>query len=422
MRKDSTGGLARFAGASALAVSVLGLGFAGLWTTAASADPVTLKWYMWSGSDAETAAWRHVADMVTAKYPDIKIQLDTSAWPDYWTKLPTLAASNTLPDIVSLQSLRAPGFSSLMVPLDDRVKRDKFDIASFDKSIVGGLSHDGKVFALPYDFGPLLVYYNADLFAKAQLPAPKAGWTVADFIKDAKALTTGSQFGYSLGGVDQVVAWAASAGASYMKGDEVDLTNPKFVAAFQSYVDLVAKEKVAPVLAASGSMQLGDVSRGRFAAGDVAMIIDGPWQLINLKSSVKFKIGLAPLPAGPAGSITVSAGSGFGISTTSGHPEEVWKAVQILTGPEAEQYLASQGRGFAARVAFQKYWYDVAAKGVENGPEALDAAQKGALPYVTTPNWNTVNNLFEQYQPLAMNGSQTAAQVLDTITKQLAAQ
>jgi multiple sugar transport system substrate-binding protein len=179
---------------------------------------------------------------------------------------------------------------------------------------------------------------------------------------------------------------------------------------------------VAPVLAASGSMQLGDVSRGRFAAGDVAMIIDGPWQLINLKSSVKFKIGLAPLPAGPAGSITVSAGSGFGISTTSGHPEEVWKAVQILTGPEAEQYLASQGRGFAARVAFQKYWYDVAAKGVENGPEALDAAQKGALPYVTTPNWNTVNNLFEQYQPLAMNGSQTAAQVLDTITKQLAAQ
>ena len=130
---------------------------------------------MWSGSDAEKAAWQHVADLVTTKYPDIKVQLDTAAWPDYWTKLPTLAASNTLPDIVSLQSLRAPGFASLMVPLDDMIKRDKFDIDAFDKSIVGGLSHDGKVFALPYDFGPLLVYYNADLFAKAGLPVPQAG-------------------------------------------------------------------------------------------------------------------------------------------------------------------------------------------------------------------------------------------------------
>jgi ABC-type glycerol-3-phosphate transport system substrate-binding protein len=391
-------------------------------STAASAAPITLKWFAWAGSDAEVSAWQHIADMVTAKYPDIKIHLDTAAWPDYWTKLPTLAASNQLPDIVSLQSLRAPGFSSLMVPLDDMIKRDKFDLANFDQSIVSGLSRETHVFALPYDFGPLLVFYNADAFAKAGLEAPAAGWTVSDFIKDAKALTHDSHYGYGVGGVDQVAAWAASAGATYMNGEKLDLTNAKFAAAFQSYVDLVAKDKIAPVLPSSGSMQLGDVSRGRFASGDAAMIIDGPWQLINLTQSVKFKIGLAPMPAGAAGSISVSAGSGFGIATSSQHPEEAWKAIQVLTGPEAEQYLASTGRAFAARTAFQKYWYDVAAKGVENGQTGLDAAQKGALPYKTTDNWNTVNNLFEQYQPLAMSGSQTAAQVVDSISKQLSSQ
>lgn len=410
--------IARAAGVTIFAAAVMGAAA----VSAAMAEPVTLKWFMWAGSDAEKESWQHVADMVTAKYPDIKIQLDTAAWPDYWTKLPTLAAANQLPDIVSLQSLRAPGFASLMLPLDDMIKRDKFDIDSFDKSIVDGLSQDGHVFALPYDFGPLLVFYNADEFAKAKLPAPTAGWTIDDFIKDAKALTSGTQYGYSVGGVDQVVTWAASAGATYLNGDQLDLTNKKFVDAFQSYVDLVAKDKVAPVLPASGSMQMGDVSRGRFASGDVAMIIDGPWQLINLKKSVKFKIGLAPVPAGAAGSVTVSAGSGFGVSTTSQHPEEAWKAVQVLTGPDAEQYLASQGRAFAARVAFQKYWYDVAADGVENGKAGLDAAQKGALPYKTTANWNTVNNLFEQYQPLAMSGTQTGAQVLDTINQQLSSQ
>jgi len=388
----------------------------------AAADPVTLTWGMWAGSDAEVAAWRHVADLVTAKYPDIRIELQTSAWPDYWTKLPTLAASNTLPDIVSLQSLRAPGFAGLMIPLDGLIARDKFDIESFDKSIVGGLSHDGHIFALPYDFGPLLVYYNADWLEKAGVKPPEPGWTIADFVKTAKALTSGDKYGTSLGGVDQVVAWAASEGAPYMKNGDLDLGNAKFAAAFQSYVDLVAKDKVAPLLASSGSMQIGDVSRGRFASGDVAMIVDGPWQLINLKNSVKFKIGLVPIPAGAAGSISVSAGSGFGIATTSKHQEEAWKAIQVLTGPDAEQYLASQGRAFASRVADQKYWYAAAAQGIENAQAALDAAQKGALPYVTTANWNTVNNLFEQYQPLAMNGSQTAAQVLETISKQLASQ
>jgi hypothetical protein len=36
---------------------------------------------------------------------------------------------------------------------------------------------------------------------------------------------------------------------------------------------------------------------------------------------------------------------------------------------------------------------------------------------VTTANWNTVNNLFEQYEPLALAGKQTAADTLATISK-----
>jgi len=400
--------------ASIAAMSLLG---GAALATSTLAAPVTLKWGMWAGSDAEIAAWRHVADMVTAKYPDIKIELETASWPDYWTKLPTQAASSQLPDIVSLQSLRAPGFASLMTPLDELAKRDNFDVAAFDKSIIGGLSSDGHLLALPYDFGPLLMFYNADLFAKENVPVPKEGWTKDDFRKAAKTLTHGSQYGFGIGGVDQVVSWTASDGATYLKDGQIDLTNEKFAAAFQDYANLVAKDKVAPLVPSTGGAQMGDISRGSFAAGNIAMVIDGPWQLINLKNSVKFKIGLAPVPAGSAGSITVTAGSGFGIASTSPHQEEAWKAVQILTGPEAEQYLASEGRAFAARTAQQQFWYKAAAQGVDNAEAGLNAALKGTVPYVTTPNWNTVNNLFEQYEPLALSGKQTGAQVLTTITQ-----
>ncbi len=113
---------------------------------AARAEPVKLTWFMWSGSEPEVVAWKHVAALVTEKYPDITVEFQTTSFPDYWTKLPALAAAGKLPDIISLQSLRAPGFAGLMEPLDDRIKADKFDIGSFEPSILKGLSRDGKQF------------------------------------------------------------------------------------------------------------------------------------------------------------------------------------------------------------------------------------------------------------------------------------
>ena len=81
--------------------------------------PVTLTWFMWSGSDVERNAWLHVADLVTQKYPNIKIQFETTPFDDYWTKLTTQAASRTTPCVIGLQGQRAPQFGNLLVPLDD---------------------------------------------------------------------------------------------------------------------------------------------------------------------------------------------------------------------------------------------------------------------------------------------------------------
>ena len=110
----------------------------------------------------------------------------------------------------------------------------------------------------------------------------------------------------------------------------------------------------------------------------------------------------------PAGSITVSAGSGFGISTTSKHQDEAWKAIQILTGPDAEQYLASKGRAFAARIATRILVRGGGERRRERRRTASNAALKGAVPYVTTPNWNTVTACSSSTQPLALSGTQSA--------------
>jgi ABC-type glycerol-3-phosphate transport system substrate-binding protein len=388
---------------------------------AAMAEPVKLTWFMWSSSEAEVTAWKHVAALVTEKYPDITVEFQTAAFLDYWTKLPALAASGRLPDIVSLQSLRFPGVAQLIEPLDGRIQADHFDTGAFAPSILSSFRRGGKQMALPYDFGPLVLYYNHDMFVKAGLALPKPGWTAAEFMADAKALTKDGVYGAVVSTPDAFMAFATSEGATFVDAQgQVDFSNPGIVKAFGDYVSLVSVDKVAPLFPASGT-QSSTVANGRFTSGGVAMYVDGPWQLINVKKKAEFTVGLAPLPARAAGSISISAGSGFGISAGSRHKEEAWKAIQVMTGPDAERYLAENGRAFAARTEDQKYWFDTAASGVVGAREAIDAAQQTAKPYVTTANWATVASLFEQYAPLAFSGAQPPQKVLETI-QQLAAQ
>jgi len=377
-------------------------------------ETVNLKWFMWSGSPAEVDAWKHLASMVTAKYPTIKIEFVTASWPDYWTKLPTEAAGGTLQDIISLQSLRTPGFADLFQPLTPFIDQDKFAVSAFDESIIGGLTYQDGLRALPYDFGPEVIFYNKDMFQKANLPFPKVDWTYDEFLDTAKKLTTGGKYGYGAWPYpDSWLPFALSDGATYLdSAGKLDLTNDSLVAAFSKYTELVHKLKYAPSIPSTKDT---NYMQAQWMAGNVAMHVNGPWQMINFKSGVKFDFGIVPMPKGTKGSVTVSAGSGFGVSKTTKHADEVWKAVTVLTGPEAEQYLASAGRAFAARKDEQQYWYKHA---VEGSQETLEAALKSVVPYKVTPQWQQVSTLLLQYGIPAMNGQTDPKDALTQVQAQ----
>lgn len=376
---------------------------------------VTLQWFMWTGSPQEVTAWKHLASMVTQAHSNIHIEFMTSSFTDYWTKLPTLSASGTLPCLLSLQSLRTAGYADNFMPLDSYISKDKFDKGAFDSSIVQGLSYKNHQLALPYDFGPLVVFYNQDEFQKAGLSDPSNNWTFSEFMADAKKLTQGSQYGFGASpSPDTWFPFALSDGASYLDGSgKLDLTNPGLGRAFQTaVVDMARGQHVSPQWPSAADPQY---AQEQWMAGTTAMHVNGPWQIINFKSQAKFKFGIAPIPRGSQGSTTLSAGSGFGISKTCKNPDQAWQAIQVLTGPDAEKYLASNGRAFAARTSDQQYWYSTA--GQEFKPP-LQAALTNARPYRTTPNWNQVSNLMLRYGVAAMNGQMSATEALSQAQSQ----
>lgn len=385
--------------AAALALSACGGSSSG--GSGGSADSTDLSWFMWSASTAEVDAWKKVAD-IAGQASGSTITFQTAAWNDYWTKLTSQAASGQTADLVSIQSLRAPQFAQLFSDLTPQLSAMGVSESDFDSGILDALKVDGKLVALPYDFGPLVVFYNKTAFEQAGITLPAIGWTQDDFLAAAKALTNGNSYGFFAGAVpDSVIPFAMSQhGVQAVNADgELDIDTDEWRDTLNWYRNLVVTEKVASPLPAAGSQA---AATNQFLAGNAAMNIDGPWSLINAKATANFEVGIAPMPVGGSGSKTVSAGSGFGVSAKAANQDLAAKAVAGLTGVDAEKYLGESGRAFPARTAQQQSWYD--GNDLQDAQEVMDAMIKAAEGYRTTAKWTQVNNEWNKYAVTCFNG------------------
>lgn len=381
----------------------------------AGAPEVTLRWAMSADSQAEVDVWNHLADMVSDEYPSITVEFESTPYRDYYNKLTAQGASNDLPCIAGLQAQRVADVGALFVDLNPYFGDSGFDIGEYAPSIVEGLASGEQQLAVPYDFGPFVVYINKDMFADAGVEPPGAGWDWDDFLAAAEALTEGDQYGWAVNGsLDAWLPWALSEGGTYMTGDQPTLTDPGVVAGFEREVSLVTEYGVAQAPDATGaSGGASDLWRN----GRAAMYLDGPWQLINARTTVNFDVGLTTLPAVDGNSITTMSGTGFGITATCGNPDEAWQAISVIIGPEAQQYIADEGRGYPAYIAAQESWYETA--GVDGAREALESALETVDPYKTPPGWQQVSALMNQYSTEAFNESRTPAEVLQLVQDQV---
>jgi multiple sugar transport system substrate-binding protein len=377
---------------------------------AQAAQRVSLRWFFWTGSEEERQFWEDLAADASQALGNIEVKFETDSFDNFWTKLPTYAASNTLADILGLQSLRTATFSrSLYLPLDDFITNDKgFDLSDFSRPIVDGLSYQGKLYALSYDFGPYVVYYNKTLFQKAGVPFPKEDWTWQDFLDTARALTKDID-GKPVAGMvssnqfDRVVPWILSNGGDYANADftKSQLSAPPTAEAIQFYVDLLRTEKVEPEISDPGN---SNADRDQFVAGRAAMYVSGPWQFINTRSKLKDDWDITLFPRGKAGSIVQVAGSGFGISTSTKNKDQAWQVVKRLTSTESLKKVAAAGRGYPGRESAVSAFYrkDL----LPEHQQLIGKQLQTAKAYRTNPTWQeaTTRLTREFLDPMLIEG------------------
>ncbi len=141
------------------------------------------------GTAADAAARQRVIDAFAKVHPEIKVKvqaIQAADWKDFFTKILTMVAAGTPPDVVYVATEGAQLFAEKLAhPLDEYLRRDAADMkeyfADVHPSLVEAFMYKGSLFQLPIDWNAANIYYNTSALQQAGLERPADNWTQVDF-------------------------------------------------------------------------------------------------------------------------------------------------------------------------------------------------------------------------------------------------
>ncbi|MFN8471031.1 MAG: extracellular solute-binding protein [Anaerolineae bacterium] len=155
----------------------------------AGQEPVELRIAWWGSQDRHDRTIKAI-DAFQKKYPNIKVTYEFAGWDDYWTKMTTEAAGNSLPDVMQQDYAYIDEWYSrgLISALDDQVKAGNINLADVPDAYLQGGKIKDKLVALNAGSNTQNIAIDVDAFKKAGVDIPKDNWTWADFEKTATTL------------------------------------------------------------------------------------------------------------------------------------------------------------------------------------------------------------------------------------------
>ncbi|MGO4858018.1 ABC transporter substrate-binding protein [Arthrobacter sp. 2MCAF14] len=148
------------------------------------------------GTAADAAARQRVIDAFAKVHPEIKVKvqaIQAADWKDFFTKILTMVAAGTPPDVVYVATEGAQLFAEKLAhPLDEYLRRDAADMkeyfADVHPSLVEAFMYKGSLFQLPIDWNAANMYYNTSALQQAGLERPADNWTQVDFRNNLAAM------------------------------------------------------------------------------------------------------------------------------------------------------------------------------------------------------------------------------------------
>ncbi|UNK69472.1 sugar ABC transporter substrate-binding protein [Microbacterium sp. H1-D42] len=386
-----------------------------------SADGDTIVVDMWAGSEDDTAALEAQMDVVREQNPDIKVELRTAPWGDFFTKLTTNMASGNMACVTGMNSGMLASYTSGFVKLtDEDLTKAGLASSDFAEGSLEILSNKGDMYGVPFDVSTMLTYYNEDQLTAAGADLPAIDWTFDDFEAAAKKATTGGKYGFGIGMGDfqwQALPIAKSGVQPVSQDGTLQLTDPAFADAAEWYAGLVTEQKVAaPVASASD----GGWGENQFTSENAAMAVDGTWNAVGyLDNEAGFKAGMAPLPTGENGDLSLILGSGYGIAESCENKEDALKVLGSLLSKDSQDYIASSGRSYPARAESQPLYFESIDEAYREQVKAtFEAAFANVQGQYVSDNWAKVGTFIQPSLVSVYNSQESMTAVLESAQQQ----
>ena len=285
-------------------------------------------WYYW-----ETVKHQEALNYLIEKYnesqSDVKVTAKYVPFADFKKQLSIGATADELPDIVIIDSPDHASYATMGIFAD---LTGRFDTSTYYDGPVASCTIDGKLYGIPADVNCLGLYYNEDMLKEAGVEVP----TTWDELKAAAvALTKDNVTGLAFcslpneEGTFNFAPWLWSTGAT-----SYDINNENGIRALTFVKDLVD----------SGAMSKecinwtqGDVMN-QFISGNVAMMINGPWQIPTMRAEapdLNWDVTLIPKDSQYA---SVIGGENFAV-IAGGNEDEALAFLEYLTQNEQIEYL-----------------------------------------------------------------------------------
>ncbi|MBM7710419.1 extracellular solute-binding protein [Enterococcus lemanii] len=303
---------------------------------------VTLEFWT-TTAEAETTALLDIVEKFEKQHPSIKVDVKEVEFGKAQNQFKTATLSNQAPDILRSDIAWTTEFADLdiLLPLDDKVsEKDKEDY--FDSAFKYNMYED-HIYGIPMVTDSPALIYNKRMLAEAGFnEAPK---TMDELLMMSKALTNENQYGVFIS-PDSYYAlpyvWAFGGG---MISDDMEiLINNEGSRNGINFMQKLMNEKVV-----QPELQFDNWNQAMmddFKTGKVAMIINGPWATTDILGGAEFKnaenLGIAPVPAGPAGQDSPVGGHNLVISKYSQAPDEAYQFIEFLNNRENQAHLAKE--------------------------------------------------------------------------------
>lgn len=303
-----------------------------------AADPVkaggatatsTVRFMDFSANDGHEKDLDAIAKAFHAENPNITVQIETTPYADYFTKLQTAVAGGTAGDAFELN------YENFVTYAKNGSLADLqgVDPTKYKKSLLDAFTNSGKQYGLPESFSNVVLYYNKSLFDAAGVPVPTATWTWKDEQAAAQKLTNKAK---GVWGDYQPVTFyelykaVAQSGGKFLSDDgkKALFNSPEGLAAANW---LVAKPGKTMPTEANGA-GTPDFDTKLFKDGKLAMWHTGIWMFGALADS-KFGWDIAVEP-GNTTKASAMFTNGVVVNAASKNKEAAQKWIAFLTASD----------------------------------------------------------------------------------------